>query len=95
MAGDSRPYLGTMRAATLLGLMAGVLTTVSFVPQVVKTWRTRSARDISGGMLALFGAGVLLWIVYGVSLRDAPIIIANVVTLALALVIVGLKLRYR
>jgi MtN3 and saliva related transmembrane protein len=78
-----------------IGLLAGILTTIAFVPQVIKTWSTRSARDISLGMFAAFTAGVLLWIVYGVLLRAAPIIIANAVTLVLAGAILVMKIRFR
>lgn len=85
-----------MAALTVgIGLLAGILTTIAFVPQVIKTWRTRSARDISLGMFAAFTAGVLLWIVYGVLLRAAPIIIANAVTLVLAGAILVMKIRFR
>ena len=77
----------------LLGGVAGVLTTLSFVPQVIKTWRTRKADDISLGMLLLFSLGVALWGVYGVIIGAAPVIVANGVTLVLAFVMVILKLR--
>lgn len=79
----------------LLGLTAGGLTTVSFLPQVVKTWKSRSADDISSGMFALFSAGVLLWLLYGLELGALPIIIANAITLALALTILALKFRFQ
>lgn len=84
-----------MEAVNVLGLIAGSLTTAAFVPQVVKTWRTRSTADISLGMFALFALGVLLWLLYGVSIGSLPIVIANGVTFALAAVIVILKLRYK
>ena len=84
-----------MDLATVLGTVAGVLTTAAFVPQVVKTWRTRSARDISGVMFAAFSIGVALWIVYGVLVRAAPVVVANGVTLVLALAILGMKARFR
>jgi MtN3 and saliva related transmembrane protein len=77
----------------LLGSVAGVLTTLSFVPQVIKTWRTRKADDISLGMLLLFTLGVALWGVYGVIIGAAPVIVANGVTLVLAFVMVIMKLR--
>jgi MtN3 and saliva related transmembrane protein len=80
---------------TILGLAAGSLTTLSFVPQVLKTWRSRSARDISLGMYAFFIGGLVLWGVYGVLRRDASIVAANAVTLLLALAVVGMKLRYK
>jgi MtN3 and saliva related transmembrane protein len=77
----------------LVGTLAGVLTTVSFVPQVVKTWRSGSAEDLSLFMFTLFSAGLLLWLVYGIALRSLPIILANGITLVLALSIVMLKIR--
>ena len=79
---------------TLLGLLAGTLTTISFVPQLLKTWRTKSAKDMSLPMLISFCAGVFLWLVYGILLPSTPVIVANFITLILALMILGLKLRY-
>lgn len=84
-----------MDLINLLGLTAGGLTTLSFLPQVLKTWKSKSAADISSGMFTLFSAGVLLWLLYGIALGAAPIIIANAVTLALALTILYLKYRYQ
>jgi len=84
-----------MDIADTLGLIAGTLTTAAFVPQVVRTWRTRSTRDISLWMFSLFSAGVGLWLLYGIQIGSLPVIAANVVTLALSLVILYLKLRYR
>jgi MtN3 and saliva related transmembrane protein len=77
----------------LLGFAAGTLTTLSFVPQVMKTWRTRRADDLSLGMLLLFLLGVTLWEIYGWSIGATPVILANGVTMVLALVMVVLKLR--
>jgi MtN3 and saliva related transmembrane protein len=79
----------------LTGLAAGVLTTIAFVPQLLKTWRSRSAEDVSLGMLITFCAGVFFWLLYGLFIRSLPVIAANAVTLVLALSILGLKLRYR
>jgi MtN3 and saliva related transmembrane protein len=84
-----------MDFATALGTVAGILTTAAFVPQVVKTWRSRSARDISGVMFVAFSIGVALWIVYGVMVRSAPVVVANSVTLVLALAVLGMKARFR
>lgn len=84
-----------MQSIDLLGLVAGTLTTCSFIPQVVRTWRTRSARDISLVMFLLFSLGVLLWVVYGVAIHSVPVIVANGVTLVLALAILGMKLHFR
>ncbi|HVC19497.1 MAG TPA: SemiSWEET transporter [Vicinamibacterales bacterium] len=79
----------------LIGFAAGTLTTLAFVPQVVRTWRTRSATDISFGMLLAFNLGVALWLVYGLGLRAVPIIVANGATLALALILLVLKIADR
>jgi len=84
-----------MDGVTLLGLLAGTLTTIAFLPQLRQTWRTRSAKDVSLGMLLIFISGVALWLVYGLLLGQLPIILANVVTLLLNLGILGLKLYYR
>ena len=84
-----------MDAGSLLGYIAGTLTTASFVPQLLKTWRTRSARDISFAWLATFSTGVALWLVYGVMTRAWPVVLANLVTLVLALSILALKVRVR
>jgi MtN3 and saliva related transmembrane protein len=84
-----------MDTGNLLGLIAGTLTTAAFVPQVVKTWRTRSTHDISLGMFALFSTGLVLWLVYGIMIGSLPIVVSNVITLALALTILFFKLRYK
>jgi MtN3 and saliva related transmembrane protein len=79
----------------LIGYTAATLTTVSFVPQALKTFRTRDVSGISLGMYSLFATGVALWLVYGVMLGEAPIYVANAITLALALAVLVMKLRYR
>lgn len=84
-----------MDTANTLGLIAGTLTTLAFVPQVVKTWRTRSTHDISLGMFALFSSGLVLWLIYGFMIGSLPIVVSNIVTLALALTILFFKLRYK
>jgi MtN3 and saliva related transmembrane protein len=78
-----------------LGLLAGALTTAAFVPQVIKTWRTRSTHDISVWMFTLFNVGLLLWLVYGVRIGSWPIVVANTVTLGLALTILYFKIRFK
>ena len=80
-----------MPETELLGLIAGTLTTLAFLPQVIKIWSSRSAQDISLGMFLLFSLGVALWLVYGIRLGDVPIIAANAVTLLLSLAILGMK----
>jgi len=84
-----------MDQVTLIGLLAGTLTTIAFIPQLQQTWRTRSAQDVSLGMLLTFIVGVFLWLVYGLLLGALPIILANLVTLVLTLAILILKVRYR
>jgi MtN3 and saliva related transmembrane protein len=76
-----------------LGYAAAVFATGSFVPQVVKTWRTRSAEDLSWLMLATHIVGLTLWLVYGLKLRAAPIIVANAVGVLLDIFLIALKLR--
>ncbi|NJD07773.1 MAG: hypothetical protein FIA97_14945 [Methylococcaceae bacterium] len=78
----------------LIGMAAGSLTTLSFIPQVVKTWKSRSAEDISLGMFLLFSLGVLLWLVYGWAIGSFPIILFNLITLALSGSIIGMKLQF-
>ncbi len=84
-----------MEAATTLGLVAGTLTTVAFFPQVIKTWRSRSAKDISLGMFSLFSAGVFLWLLYGIHIGAMPVVVSNAITLLLALTILLFKLRFK
>jgi len=78
-----------------IGYAAAALTTVSFVPQVVKSWRTRSTDDLSSTMLVVFTAGITLWLMYGIAARSMPVIVANAVTLVLSATLVVLKLRRR
>ncbi|GAB6047471.1 SemiSWEET transporter [Methyloparacoccus murrellii] len=80
-----------MENTDLIGTIAGTLTTLSFVPQVLKTWRSRSAGDISTGMFLLFSLSVLLWLIYGIAIRAAPIVLANGITLILSTAIIGMK----
>ena len=80
---------------TVLGTAAGTLTTIAFIPQVIKTWRSKSAADISLGMFLIFSVGVCLWLWYGILLNALPIIIANAITLILALLILFFKFRYK
>lgn len=81
--------------ADLLGSAAGFLTTAAFVPQVIKTWKSKSAADLSLGMFLVFALGVLLWLAYGILIGARPIIVANSVTLALAVSILLMKIRFK
>ncbi|HLJ87605.1 MAG TPA: SemiSWEET transporter [Candidatus Angelobacter sp.] len=80
---------------SILGFLAGTLTTISFLPQVHKTWRTGRSDDLSWGMLLIFSLGVLLWLIYGLVLHEAPIIAANAATLVLLIAIVVMKAKQR
>lgn len=78
----------------LIGSLAAFLTTLAFVPQAWLTWKSRRAEGISLGMYGMFTIGVALWLVYGLLLGAWPVIIANLVTLLLALFILAMKLRF-
>lgn len=78
----------------LIGYLAAGLTTLSFLPQALHTFRTRDVSGISLGMYSMFTTGVALWLVYGLLLGSWPLIAANSVTLTLALAILVMKLRY-
>lgn len=75
-----------------VGLVAGALTTSAWVPQIYRTWRCRSAKEISWTYLCVFGLGVGTWIGYGVIKRDAALIVTNIVSIVLVLGLVSLKL---
>ncbi len=84
-----------MNLTDLIGTLAAVLTTISFLPQALHTFRTKDVRGISLGMYGAFTLGVAMWLVYGLLLGAWPVVIANVITLALASTILVMKLRYR
>jgi MtN3 and saliva related transmembrane protein len=81
--------------ATTVGLVAGFLTSIAAVPQVVKTMRTRHARDISVWQPLLLAVGVALWLAYGIMLGDRPLILSNVIPLVCNAWLVVLKMRWR
>ena len=83
-----------MEFITILGLVAATLTTSAFLPQLIKTWKSKSAKDVSLEMLITFCIGVFLWLVYGIYLQSLPIILANSLTLIFNLIIVWLKIKY-
>ena len=74
-----------------IGFVAATFTALAFLPQVLKAWRSRSAGDLSAGMLLTQSIGVALWIVYGLAIRSAPIIVANAITLTLTLLLLVFK----
>jgi MtN3 and saliva related transmembrane protein len=79
---------------TIHGVVAGILTTGAFMPQVIKSWRTRHTKDLSAGMLVLLTSGAALWLLYGIRLNDMPIIGANGVTLLLIIALIIAKIKY-
>ncbi len=83
-----------MDGITLLGLIAGTLTTLSFAPQVIRAWRTRSTADLSLAMLILLLTGILLWLAYGVMKEDPAIIAANGATAILLFLILSIKAKH-
>jgi MtN3 and saliva related transmembrane protein len=78
----------------IIGYCAAFLTTIAFLPQAIQSWRTRDLSGVSLGMYSLFTAGVGLWLIYGLFIEKWPLILANVLTFALALSILLLKLRH-
>ena len=84
----------TPAAIEWIGAIAAMLTTVSFLPQVWLTLRTRDVSGISLGMYSAFTLGVALWLLYGIGLGAWPIVVANAITLALAVAILVMKLRF-
>lgn len=77
-----------------IGFLAGALTTLSFLPQVIKVLRTRNTRSLSLLMYMLFSLGVFIWLVYGLLIRSTPIIFYNAVTLVLSVVLLLAKVRW-
>lgn len=84
-----------INSITTLGLIAGVLTTIAYLPQLIKTWQTKSAHDLSWTMPIVLCTGIILWLVYGFYVHDIPIIAANIVTFIFASMILTLKIRYK
>lgn len=78
----------------ILGYISATLTTIAFLPQIIKTLKTKSAKDVSMGMFVLFTTGVFLWIIYGALTNTMPVLIANAVIFCLALTQIILKIKY-
>lgn len=83
-----------MSPVTIIGLAAAFCTTVAFLPQVIRTWRTRSTKDLSLEMFLVMTTGVLLWLIYGLFIHDVPLIAANGTTFVLSGAILYFKIRY-
>ncbi len=80
---------------THLGLLAGAITTAAGIPQVVKTYRTRHARDISIWQPILLNIGMLLWLIYGIFLRDLPLILANAISILCYSLLIIMKIYFK
>ncbi len=79
----------------VIGIVAGTLTTIAFVPQLIQVVKTKSTKDISLIMFIVFSMGVSCWLVYGILIYSWPVIIANAIVFVLALVILSYKIRYK
>jgi MtN3 and saliva related transmembrane protein len=82
-----------MKLTSIIGFIAAVCTTGSFIPQVYKTIKTKDTKGISLLMYSIFSLGVLLWLVYGIIIKDVPVAVANAVTISLAAVVLVLKIK--
>lgn len=83
-----------MASIEILGLIAGGLTTIAFIPQVYKTWKTKSAKDVSLHMFIIFVTGVTLWIIYGI-IKDVPaVLFSNIAIFIFATIQILLKIKY-
>ena len=83
-----------MNYIDVFGFLAALLTTIAFLPQLYKTWQTKSADDVSIIMLILFITGLICWIIYGLKINSIPILLANLMTLIFNLSILILKITY-
>lgn len=79
---------------TIIGLLAGTCTTLSFLPQVIKTIRTKETKDLSMMMYLVLATGIFLWTIYGALIESLPVIAANAISFVLALIILILKIKY-
>ncbi|MDA8088896.1 MAG: SemiSWEET transporter [Nitrospiraceae bacterium] len=83
-----------MDGGNILGFMAGTLTTLSLVPQVTKAWKSKHTKDVSMGMYVMLCAGLLIWVLYGVSINSLPVIVTNVVSFILSMTVVAMKIKF-
>jgi MtN3 and saliva related transmembrane protein len=83
-----------MGLTDIIGLLAGTLTTIAFLPQVLKTWKSKSAKDLSLFMFSIFNIGIVLWLIYGILLNEFPMILANGFTFLLSSFILYFKIRH-
>lgn len=84
-----------MNNIEILGYFSAFLTTFAFVPQAYHSWKTRDLSGVSLPMYSLFSAGVFGWIIYGFKIGSWPVLLANIITLLLACMVLGLKLKHK
>jgi MtN3 and saliva related transmembrane protein len=84
-----------MQIAQIIGLAAGTITSITFLPQVIRIWKTRSAKDLSMLMMIMLIIGTLLWLSYGLMIRDAAIIYTNSMVLTMSMIMMFFKLKYK
>jgi len=84
-----------MTAIQILGLAAGTITSITFLPQVIQIWKTKSAKDLSMVMLLLLIVGVSMWLSYGILIKDAAIIYTNSMVLAMSFIMLIFKLKFK
>lgn len=84
-----------MNTIEIIGLIAAILTTSSFIPQVYKSWRYKSTKDISLVMYLVLFIGSMLWLYYGIMIESPPVIFANSITGTLVAFVIGLKIKYK
>jgi len=78
-----------------LGILGGALTSVAFIPQILRIRKTKSTKDLSWGTFLTFSIGVVFWLIYGILINELPVILANTITLIFCLTIIFYKLKYR
>ena len=78
----------------IFGFTAAILSTIAFIPQVIKTWQTKSAGDVSFVLLITFSTGCLSWIIYGILVNSKPVTVANAITLILNITILTMKATF-
>ena len=83
-----------MNSIDILGIVAGILTTSGFVPQIIKTYKTKKVRDISLLMFILLLMGLLLWLVYGIIEKNIPILFTNITAITYVVIILSMKIKY-
>jgi MtN3 and saliva related transmembrane protein len=95
LCGTEECLIRFMDIVKIIGLLAGILTTISFLPQVIQTWKTKSAKDLSLPMFLIFFLGTILWLIYGIMIDSLPVTIANAVTMVLAFILLIFKLIFK